>query len=104
MACVSLVFAISVAAGEPNDRVLGRAAGERIDNPKIDMSAYLRVAAEAARHREGRRVTEEAFLRMSREPGRSFSMRAAAKSMTSCTFVVPCIWRFPTSPSRASGG
>lgn len=69
MACVSLVFAISVAAGEPNDRVLVRAAGERIDNPKIDMSAYLRVAAEAARHREGRRVTEEAFLRMSREPG-----------------------------------
>jgi len=40
-----------------------------IDNPRIDMTAYLAVAQEAAQHRESRRVTEEEFLAMSREPG-----------------------------------
>ena len=38
-------------------------------NPSIDMEAYLRVSAEAARHRLQRRVTEAEFIRMSREPG-----------------------------------
>lgn len=38
-------------------------------NPAIDMEGYLRVAAEAARHRETRRLSEEEFIRMSREPG-----------------------------------
>jgi len=38
-------------------------------NPSIDMAGYLRVAAEAAQHRESRRVSEEDFIRMSREPG-----------------------------------
>ena len=38
-------------------------------NPAIDMPGYLRVAGEAAGHRESRRVSEEEFLRMSREPG-----------------------------------
>lgn len=38
-------------------------------NPAIDMDAYLRVSAEAARHRESRRLTEDEFIRMSREPG-----------------------------------
>ena len=40
-----------------------------IPNPKIDMRGYLRVSAEAAEHRESRRITEEEFLKMSREPG-----------------------------------
>jgi phage shock protein E len=40
-----------------------------LDNPSIDMTGYLRVANEAAQHREARRVTEEEFIRMSREPG-----------------------------------
>ncbi len=40
-----------------------------IANPAIDMQGYLRVAAEAAEHRESRRLTEEDFIRMSREPG-----------------------------------
>ena len=40
-----------------------------IANPAIDMPGYLRVAAEAAEHRESRRLTEEDFIRMSREPG-----------------------------------
>jgi hypothetical protein len=39
------------------------------DNPAIDMPGHLRVAAQAAEHRESRRVSETEFLRMSREPG-----------------------------------
>lgn len=38
-------------------------------NPAIDMEGYLRVAGEAAKYREGRRVSEAEFMRMSREPG-----------------------------------
>jgi phage shock protein E len=38
-------------------------------NPAIDMAGYLRIAPEAAQHRAKRRLTEEDFLRMSREPG-----------------------------------
>jgi hypothetical protein len=38
-------------------------------NPAIDMDGYLRVSHEAAQHREARRVSEEEFIRMSREPG-----------------------------------
>ena len=38
-------------------------------NPAIDMDGYLRVSREAAEHRQSRRVSEEAFIRMSREPG-----------------------------------
>jgi hypothetical protein len=40
-----------------------------IANPAIDMTGYLKVAAEAARHREGRRLSEADFIRMGREPG-----------------------------------
>ena len=38
-------------------------------NPNIDMAGYLEVANEAAAYRETRRVSEDEFLRMSREPG-----------------------------------
>ena len=38
-------------------------------NPAIDMDGFLRVAAEAAGHRETRRLSEVDFIRMSREPG-----------------------------------
>jgi hypothetical protein len=40
-----------------------------IANPAIDMQGYLRLSAEAAKHRESRRLTEEEFMRMGREPG-----------------------------------
>jgi len=40
-----------------------------IQNPSIDMKGYLRLANEAARHREKRRLTEEEFIRVSKEPG-----------------------------------
>jgi phage shock protein E len=39
-----------------------------MENPAIDMGAYLRVANEAAAHRETHRVTEADFIQMSREP------------------------------------
>jgi hypothetical protein len=40
-----------------------------IKNPAIDMKGYLAVAAEAAKHRESHRLTEQEFIRMSLEPG-----------------------------------
>ena len=40
-----------------------------IANPAIDMDGYLRVSLEAARHREARRLSEDDFVRMSKEPG-----------------------------------
>lgn len=40
-----------------------------ITNPSIDTEGYLRIAREAATHRESRRLTEEEFVAMSREPG-----------------------------------
>jgi phage shock protein E len=38
-------------------------------NPAIDMEGYLKVAGEAAKHRETRRLSEADFIKMSREPG-----------------------------------
>jgi hypothetical protein len=63
-----LVLTLSVAlclvsAGTPADNA-GPAA-----NPAIDMNGYLRLAHEAAEHRAARRLSEDDFLRMSREPG-----------------------------------
>jgi len=40
-----------------------------LQNPAIDMRGYLRVAAQAAAHRECHRVSEEEFIRVSRQPG-----------------------------------
>jgi len=40
-----------------------------IPNPAIDMKGYLRVAEEAAEHREKRRLTEEDFIKMSKQNG-----------------------------------
>jgi hypothetical protein len=49
--------------------VFAGAQKTEIVNPAIDMKGYLRVAAEAADYRESRRLTEEEFIKMSREPG-----------------------------------
>ncbi|HKP37161.1 MAG TPA: rhodanese-like domain-containing protein [Pyrinomonadaceae bacterium] len=40
-----------------------------ISNPNIDMQGYLKTASEAAGYRESRRLTEEDFIRLSRQPG-----------------------------------
>lgn len=42
---------------------------EDIYNPAIDMPGYLDIAEEAAWHRAGRRLTEEDFILLSKEPG-----------------------------------
>jgi hypothetical protein len=39
------------------------------DNPAIDIHGYLRIANEAAAHRESHRLSEAEFIRMSREAG-----------------------------------
>lgn len=59
LTALALAAAHATAAGQ----------GAPIANPAIDAAAHLRVAAEAAGHREARRVAEDAFIRMSREPG-----------------------------------
>jgi phage shock protein E len=45
------------------------ANAEAPENPAIDMPAYLSVAAEAAGHRESRRLSEDEFRQMANEPG-----------------------------------
>jgi len=48
--------------------LIGTAQGA-LANPAIDMKGHLEVAREAAAHRQPRLVREDAFIRMSREPG-----------------------------------
>jgi phage shock protein E len=50
-------------------RLAAAEGGLPIVNPAIDVQAYLRVAGEAARHREAHRLSEDEFIRLSREPG-----------------------------------
>ena len=59
-AFVLLVLAFSVIAD---------AQAKSIPNPSIDMKGFLRSASDAAKHRETRRLTEDEFIKMSREPG-----------------------------------
>jgi len=54
----SLAFALSARADSPPE----------IPNPKIDYSEYLRIAAQTERLRASRRLTEEQFITLSREP------------------------------------
>jgi phage shock protein E len=50
---LTLGFAATIAAQD-----------KAIDNPAIDMDGHLRIAAEAARHRQSRRLSEDEFLTM----------------------------------------
>ena len=45
------------------------AGAAAVVNPAIDMQGYLRLSNEAARYRETHRLSEDEFIRMSREPG-----------------------------------
>jgi hypothetical protein len=49
-------------------------------NPAIDMDGYLKVAAEASKHRSTHRITEEEFIRMSKERG-TIVLDARSKEM-----------------------
>ena len=46
----------------------GPASPGQAVNPEIDSQAYVRLAAEAVRHRESRRLSEDEFIRMARAP------------------------------------
>jgi hypothetical protein len=56
---VHALVAVSVVRSEPRT----------LDNPAIDMDGYLRAAELAAEHRQAHRVSEQEFIRMSREAG-----------------------------------
>jgi hypothetical protein len=60
---LALFQCVPMAGANPREPV-----ASPIVNPAIDMEGYLRVSREAAQHRATRRVSEEEFLRMSREP------------------------------------
>jgi hypothetical protein len=49
--------------------VLAQAPTQALANPQIDYQAFARDVADVGAKRESRRVTEEDFIRMSREPG-----------------------------------
>ena len=49
------------------------------DNPNIDMAGFLQTANEAAVYRQLRRVTEDEFIRMSKEP-RTIILDARSKA------------------------
>jgi rhodanese-related sulfurtransferase len=58
----------AVADGQPPKGTPPKAAVPP-PNPNIDMDGYLKVAAEAAKHRQSRRLSEDDFLKMSQEEG-----------------------------------
>src|SRR5439155_20740864 len=60
-----VIAAIPASAQTPPARQMQQAPV----NPAIDMIGFLRVSQRAALHRETRRISEEEFARMSREPG-----------------------------------
>ena len=61
----ALAFAVIVSAAF----VVSAQKAVDILNPSIDMKGFLELSAEAARHRETRRLTEDEFITMSKEPG-----------------------------------
>jgi hypothetical protein len=63
-----LMLAFVLAAVLPTSGIPADAK-DAVANPAIDMNGYLRVAREAATHRETRRISEADLIRMSREPG-----------------------------------
>ena len=74
LALISVLAAATPAgstAGHRFDFVPASSAGQHAVpvNPAIDMEGHLRLSAEAARLRETHRLTEDEFLRMSRQRG-----------------------------------
>ena len=69
LASASIAWAQTTAETKQTKFDTTRTVSPVIKNPAIDMKGYLAVAAEAAQHRESRRLTEDEFIRMSREPG-----------------------------------
>ncbi|HQU93060.1 MAG TPA: rhodanese-like domain-containing protein [Pyrinomonadaceae bacterium] len=60
IAAILVLFAASFAEAQK---------AKEIPNPSIDMKGFLKLAGEAAEHREKRRLTEDEFLAMAKEAG-----------------------------------
>jgi len=80
-----LVLLVVFAAGYFAAHFGGRTAAADSERPtpanaSIDMPGFLKVAQEASAHRESRRITEEEFLKMSREEG-TIILDARSKEM-----------------------
>jgi hypothetical protein len=69
LASASIAYAQTKAETKPTKLDSTTPAKIMIKNPAIDMTGFLAVAAEAAQYRESRRLTEDEFIKMSREPG-----------------------------------
>jgi phage shock protein E len=81
LACVLLLLTLQTSAKEsaapgegppqagrtPSGGSAARFGG--VHNPNIDSGAYLRLANQAMTHREARRVSEDEFIRLARQPG-----------------------------------
>src|SRR5262245_3427260 len=63
LAAVAVAAVVSVPSGASAD------GGPGTENPAIDMKGYMRASRLAMKHRESRRLPEDAFIRMSREAG-----------------------------------
>ena len=60
-------FVVALLTATPHGWAQSTAPGRA--DPAIDMEGFLRFSARAAKHREPRRISQDDFLRMSREPG-----------------------------------
>jgi rhodanese-related sulfurtransferase len=68
------------AAADPPPNSPSTTAKTGVPNPAIDMQGYLKVAQEAAKHRDSRRISEEDFIKMSAEEG-TIVLDARSKEM-----------------------
>lgn len=64
MKLVAIALTLATLVGDPSVTMKGPPK-----NPAIDMPEFLRISAEAAKHRETRRLSEEDFIHMSQERG-----------------------------------
>lgn len=70
--CLPLAASAEDAVPQQSSSLLAKgtlAAKTVPDNPNINMEAHLRIAAEAAKHRQTHRLSEDDFLKISKEPG-----------------------------------
>ena len=66
MRCSNLIVAFCALVVMPLTRA---EVLETLANPAIDIAGYLSISRQAVDHRETHRLSESAFIRLSREPG-----------------------------------
>ncbi|HQZ81686.1 MAG TPA: rhodanese-like domain-containing protein [Pyrinomonadaceae bacterium] len=60
--CATIVLSVFAIAAQAQQ-------ASKLYNPAIDMDGFLKVSRDAAKHRSTRRLTEDQFIAMSKEPG-----------------------------------